>query len=236
MIDDPADSPRSIGCGSVERNQAKRLWRRIVTGARREIGNAGATDPVTGRIFGALNEREAVESGRASVGHHTYGSFVVNVGRGEQGNVRIGAYCSIAHGVEFTVGGNHRVDWISTYPFRVLWNMPGAWLDGHPRAERDIEVGNDVWIGAQALIFPGVKIGDGAVVATRAVVTREVRPYAIVAGMPAREVRRRFSDEGIEALLDLRWWDWPEEQVQAHVDLLCSEDLPALLAAAARQS
>jgi acetyltransferase-like isoleucine patch superfamily enzyme len=196
---------------------------------RVEIGNAGATDPSTGELFGALNTDEAVASGRATIGRHTYGSFKVNVGRGERARVHIGAFCSMAHGVEFVVGGNHRPDWVTTYPFRVMWGMPGAWSDGHPRPESDIEVGNDVWIGAQALILPGVKIGDGAVVGARAVVTRDVRPYAIVGGIPAREIRRRFSDEQVDALLELRWWDWPEEKLRAHVDLLCSPEVGALL-------
>jgi carbonic anhydrase/acetyltransferase-like protein (isoleucine patch superfamily) len=89
-----------------------------------------------------------------------------------------------------------------------------------------------VWIGSDALIFAGVTIGDGAVIGARAVVTRPVRPYAVVVGAPAREVRRRFSDEQVDALLKLRWWDWPPERVRAHVDLLSSPDVEALLAAA----
>jgi chloramphenicol O-acetyltransferase type B len=204
----------------------------VVRRTRAEIGNAGATDPCTGELFGALNAEEARASGRATVGRHTYGAFTVNVGRGERARVHIGAFCSIAVGVEFVVGGNHRPDWVSTYPFKVLWGMPGAWEDGHPRPESDIEVGNDVWIGAQALILPGVKIGDGAVIGARAVVTKDVRPYAIAAGVPAREVRRRFEDEQVDALIELRWWDWPEEKLREHVDLLCSPQVDALRALA----
>jgi chloramphenicol O-acetyltransferase type B len=216
----------------MERRQAQRVLRRVVGRTRGAIGSAGAIDPVTGELFGALTPNEAVGCGRATVGPHTYGDFRINVGRGERARVDIGDYCSIAFGVKFVVGGNHRPDWVSTFPFRVLWGMPGAWTDGHPRPEGDITVGSDVWIGAEALILPGVKIGDGAVIGTRAVVTRDVRPYAIVGGIPAREIRRRFSDEQVEALLKLRWWDWPEERVREHVDLLCAPDVDALLAIA----
>jgi chloramphenicol O-acetyltransferase type B len=218
----------------MERGQALRVLRRVASRTRIAIGDAGATDPATGEVFGSLTLQEAVDCGRATKGEHTYGECTVRVGQGERARVRIGDYCSIAVGVEFSLGGNHRLDWVSTYPFRVLWGLPGALTDGHPRPEDDTEVGNDVWIGTQALIMPGVKIGDGAVIGARAIVTHDVRPYAVVGGVPAREIKRRFSDEQIEALLDLRWWDWPEERVRAHVEQLSSPDVTALLALAAR--
>lgn len=208
------------------------MLRRMVNRTREAMGSAGAIDPVTGQLFGALTPEEAVACGRATIGPHTYGEFSISVGRGERARVHIGDYCSIAYGVKFFIGGNHRPDWVSTYPFRVLWGMPGAWVDGHPRPEGDITVGNDVWIGNESLILPGVTIGDGAVIATRAVVAGDVRPYAIVGGIPACEIRRRFSDEQVEGLLRLRWWEWPEERIRAHVDLLCSPDVDALLATA----
>lgn len=219
-----------VSLSGVERGQMLRILRRALERTRTEIGNAGATDPVTGDMFGSLTTAEAIAAGRASVGRHTYGSFKVNAGRSDRARLKIGAFCSIAYGVEFSLGGNHRADWISTYPFRVMWGLPGAFTDGHPRSERDTEVGNDVWIGAQALILPGAKIGDGAVVAARAVVTGEVRPYAIVGGVPARELRRRFDDRQIELLLELRWWEWPDELIRDNVDLLCSPDVDGLLA------
>jgi acetyltransferase-like isoleucine patch superfamily enzyme len=218
----------------MERAQAQRILRRVVRRARVEMGNAGATDQATGEVFGALTLEEAVACGRATVGAHTYGVCTVHVGQGERARAHFGSYCSIAVGVELLLGGNHRADWVSTYPFRVLWNLPGALSDGHPRPEPDIEIGSDVWIGTKAMVMPGVKIGHGAVIAARALVTRDVRPYAIVGGVPAREIRRRFSDEQIEGLLALRWWEWPEERVRASLDLLSSPDVDALLAGAER--
>lgn len=204
--------------------------RRIVEWAGVRIGEAGAT-AATRELFGAMTAIEAIKCGRAIAGPESYGAFTVHVGRGERARARIGAYCSMAEGVSFVVGGNQRVDRISTFPFRVVWDMPGAWSDGHPRDERDVVIGNEVWIGRQALILPGVVIGDGAVVGARAVVARTVRPYAIVVGNPAREIRRRFTDDVFERLLDLRWWDWPEEKVRANVSLSCASDVEALLTA-----
>ena len=211
--------------------QARRVARRLLDWARFSVGDAGERDPITGELIGTLTAREAIDSGRAIVGPHSYGTFRIRIGKGERGRVRIGDYCSMAQGVQFSLGGNHRVDWVTTYPFRVILGLPGAWTDGHPRPEGEIVVGNDVWIGAEALILAGVTIGDGAVIAARAVVTGDVAPYAIVGGIPAREIRRRFTPEQIDALLALRWWEWPEDRIRAHVDLLCSPDVEGLLAA-----
>jgi acetyltransferase-like isoleucine patch superfamily enzyme len=186
---------------------------------------------VTGGVVGTLTAREAVDAGLAQIGPHTYGGFHVRLGPGDRARVVIGDYCSIAGGVQFSPGGNHRTDWVSTFPFRIQFGMDGAWRDGHPVPAQDIHVGNDVWIGSEVLIMGGVTIGDGAVIAARAVVTGDVAPYAIVGGIPARLIRRRFSDEQVASLLALRWWTWPEEQVRAHVDLLCAPDIDAFIAA-----
>jgi chloramphenicol O-acetyltransferase type B len=212
--------------------QCRRLLRRIHARALGSLIEAGVEDPITGELIGILTPEEAVAAGRAVVGPHTYGPFRLCIGKGERWHLEIGDYCSIADGVQFGLGGNHRVDWVSTYPFRIMFGLPGAWQDGHPRPEGDIVVGNDVWLGTDALIMPGVRIGDGAVVTARAVVTRDVAPYAIVGGLPAREIRRRFSPAQIEGLLALRWWDWPEATVREHVELLASGDVERLLAVA----
>lgn len=139
---------------------------------------------------------------------------------GEDGVDRllIGSFCSIGSGAAFIMAGNqgHRNDWISTFPF--YWMSDVAAFEGAGNGYRpagDTVIGNDVWIGSEAIIMPGVNIGDGAVIGTRAVVTRDVEPYAIVGGNPARTIRKRFGDGDIALLRDLRWWDWTEEQLRA---------------------
>ena len=198
---------------------------------RARVGIDRGRDPRTGRLTGALTAREAVAAGWATVGAHTYGAYTVHAGPGDRAALRIGAYTSIGEGVEFALGGNHRADWVSTFPFRVAFGLPGAHEDGHPRSERDIVVGNDVWIGHDALVLPGATIGDGAVIGARAVVTKEVRPYAIVVGSPLREVRRRFDDEQVRALLRIRWWEWPDEVVRERVAQLSSRDVAGFITA-----
>ena len=190
-----------------------------------------AREEGTGRLCGALTEREAVRAGQATVGRETYGWPVMHFGPGETTKVEIGSFCSFARGVELVVGGEHRTDWVSTYPFRVRWNLDGKYRDGHPRPSGDIVVGNDVWVGAGALVLSGVKIGDGAVVGARAVVASDVRPYAVVVGNPAREVRRRFTDEQVEALLRIAWWDWPEPKVREVVGELNGGSVEEFIAA-----
>ncbi len=160
----------------------------------------------------------------------TYGPFEVVHYQGDPPNeIRVGRYCSIASGVRFFIGGNHRSDWASTYPFRFMLGLHGAGEDGHPASKGPILIGNDVWIGENAVILSGVTIGDGAVVATEAVITRDVRPYAVVVGNPAREVRRRFSDDQVDELLALRWWDWPAAEIREIVPLLNGSPIGELI-------
>ena len=147
--------------------------------------------------------------------------------------VTIGGYGAIAANVEFVVGGNHRVDWVSTFAFRHVLGLPGAATDGCPQSAGPIVVGSDVWIGRDALILSGVTIGHGAVIGARTVVAKDVRPYAIVVGNPAREVRRRFSDAQVEALLASEWWTWPPAEVLSIVDLLNGAGVDEFLAYAA---
>ncbi len=126
----------------------------------------------------------------------------------------IGKFCSIASGATFLLAGNqgHRMDWISTFPFSADVFGDGV-KNGFERAG-DTVIGNDVWIGTEAMILPGVKIGDGAVIAARAVITKDVEPYSVVVGNN-RVVKKRFSDEQITKLLTIKWWDWPLEKLKA---------------------
>lgn len=143
----------------------------------------------------------------------------------------IGSFCSIGSGAAFIMAGNqgHRSDWISTFPFFWMPEVPAfAGAKNAFRPAGDTVIGNDVWIGSEAIIMPGVTIGDGAVIGTRALVTRNVEPYAIVGGNPAKVIRKRFDDADIARLSEIRWWDWSDEQLKPAMPLLTSGDVAAL--------
>ncbi|WP_275666539.1 CatB-related O-acetyltransferase [Laribacter hongkongensis] len=160
-----------------------------------------------------------------SYGVASYGIPIVE-DYGSEACLVIGSYCSIAYGVRVFLGGNHRVDWVSTYPFPMMFdNQNLLSINGCGVSKGDVVIGNDVWIGSYAFIMSGVNIGDGAVIAANAVVTKDVPPYAIVAGNPARVVKFRFSHEIVDCLLRIKWWDWPVEKVIAAAPGLCHEDI-----------
>lgn len=142
----------------------------------------------------------------------------------------IGKFCAIASGVEFIMnGGNHLVEAISSYPFSIFGNGWEQAMDGRNFPNKgDIHVGNDVWLGYRSVILAGVTIGDGAIVGAYSVVTKNVPPYTIVAGNPAKEIRMRFPEAEIERLLALRWWDWPIEKITQHVHDLTGRSVEGL--------
>ncbi|WP_321798227.1 type B chloramphenicol O-acetyltransferase [Caballeronia sp. J97] len=143
----------------------------------------------------------------------------------------IGSFCSIGSGAAFMMAGNqgHRKDWISTFPFFYMQDEP-AFADARDAFEPagDTIIGSDVWIGSEAMIMPGVRIGHGAVIGSRALVTKDVEPYTIVGGNPAKPIRKRFSDEEIDMLLAMCWWDWPLDEIRESMKLLCSTDIATL--------
>lgn len=167
-----------------------------------------------------------------SIGAYSYGRPKVRFPESGR-KLTIGRYCSIADKVEILLGGDHRLDWASTYPFAAMrGHFPDAQAPEDFHASRgDVVIGHDVWLGSGCLILSGVTVGHGAVVAARAVVTRDVAPYAVVAGNPAREVRRRFPPDVVEALVAAAWWDRPQAEVSRLVPLLQSGRIDALLAA-----
>ncbi|CAE6935943.1 Chloramphenicol acetyltransferase [Vibrio sp. B1REV9] len=146
---------------------------------------------------------------------------------GEVDKLIIGKFCSIASGATFMMAGNqgHRVDWISTFPFSPEQFGEGV-QSGFERSG-DTVIGNDVWIGTEAMIMPGVNIADGAVIGARAVITKDVPPYSIVVGHN-HIVRRRFDEESIDILLRIKWWDWPLEDIKQAVSIMCSGDVASL--------
>jgi acetyltransferase-like isoleucine patch superfamily enzyme len=161
---------------------------------------------------------------------YTYGLPVVK-DWGEGKSLFIGKYCSIADDVLLMLGGNHRLDWVSTYPFNAFNQQFPKFknITGHPASKGDIKIGNDVWIGNGVTILSGVTIGDGAVIGAKSVVTKSIPPFAIAVGNPARVVRYRFDSESIEGLLKIKWWDWDEEKINFYSELICQPDIKAFV-------
>ncbi|MDW3713148.1 MULTISPECIES: Vat family streptogramin A O-acetyltransferase [unclassified Pseudomonas] len=143
----------------------------------------------------------------------------------------IGRFCAIARGVKFIMNGaNHKLSGFSTYPFQIFgggWERHMPELSEFPN-KGDTRIGNDVWIGYEALIMPGVTIGDGAIISSRSVVTRDVPPYTVVGGNPAEPLKQRFPDAVVERLLAIAWWDWPVETISRHMAAIMAADLDAL--------
>ena len=145
----------------------------------------------------------------------------------------IGRFCSIACGAKFLFNSaNHRMSSLSTYPFPLFFEEWG--LDMKKVADSwdnkgDIIIGNDVWIGYEAVILAGVTIGDGAVIGSRALVTKDVAPYTIVGGIPAKPIRKRFSEGTIKTLLELKWWDWPKERIARNITAIQSGAIEKLV-------
>jgi acetyltransferase-like isoleucine patch superfamily enzyme len=166
---------------------------------------------------------------KVKVGEYTYGLPTV-LHWGENAGLKVGKFCSFASNVVIMLGGNHRVDWVTTYPFA---SLPEAWpeaalIEGHPATNGDVIIGNDVWVGHGVTILSGVTIGDGAAIAACSVVTKDVAPYAIVAGNPAKQIRKRFDDAIIEKLLLTQWWNWPIDKIRKNVRILCSSNIDML--------
>jgi acetyltransferase-like isoleucine patch superfamily enzyme len=179
----------------------------------------------------AFYTRDWLREPYAEIGAHTYGKPEVVQFYGSEARLAIGKFCSIAGSVTIFLGGDHRTDWVTTYPFPVLsafWpSVPS--IPDTAVTKGDVVIGNDVWIGFGAMILAGVTIGDGAVIGARAVVASNVAPYTVAVGNPARPAGQRFDDETVSRLLRIRWWDWSDEVIAERIPLLCSGDLPSFL-------
>lgn len=145
-----------------------------------------------------------------------------------------GKFCSIAENVKFYMGGNHRTDWVTTFAFghihkHVFDTFNG---EGHPSTKGNIIIGNDVWIGANTTIMSGITVGDGAVIANNSHVVKNVEPYSLVGGNPAKFIKYRFSKEQIDALLEIKWWDWPDEKINKYLPLLCNSNIDEFIKSA----
>lgn len=145
----------------------------------------------------------------------------------------IGKFCSIASGVKFMMGGTHghNYNWIASYPLDFLDDNYDGYVSIPPKGynlKGNTVIGNDVWIGAESLIMPGIHIGDGAVIASRSVVVKNVGPYEIWGGNPACLIKKRFKDDEIEKLLDIKWWGWSLDVIKENLDLIRSSDVNLL--------
>ena len=188
--------------------------------------------------------KDVITGPNIEVGDYTiYNDFVHNPCAFEKNNIlyhypvngdklKIGKFCSIACGAKFLfTSGNHAMQSLSTYPFPICFdeweldaqNIRDAWDN-----KGDTVIGNDVWIGYEAVILSGVTIGDGAIIGARAVVTKDVPPYTVVGGVPAKPIRKRFDDATIERLETLRWWDWDYEKIKRSIPAIQSGDITAL--------
>jgi acetyltransferase-like isoleucine patch superfamily enzyme len=177
------------------------------------------------RLVRGRDERSTPTSPLCTYGSHTYGQIDIRAWptAGDQFPlITVGSYSSIASGVLAIINGDHNYRNISTFPFAERWGMPEL-TRSLPQSTGRIEIGNDVWIGQGVLLLGNITIGSGSVIGAGAVVASSVRPYSIVVGNPAREIRRRFGDDEVERLLALRWWDLSDDSVRRFAHLLCEE-------------
>lgn len=164
------------------------------------------------------------------VGRYTYGTPIV-YWEDHNNPLTIGSFCSIAENVRIFCGGNHRTDWVTTYPFgHINTNVFDAKVGhGHPGSKGGVTIGHDVWIASNVTIMSGVTIGSGAVIANNSHVVKDVEPYSIVGGNPAKLIKYRFEPEIIAKLLRLQWWHWDIKQINKNLHLLCSDRVAELL-------
>jgi chloramphenicol O-acetyltransferase type B len=173
------------------------------------------------------NLRRLEKQGVVIRGVGTYGVPTVWTFPYEDAKLIIGRYSAV--GGTHLLGGQHAIKHVASYPLRIHLGMEGAGEDGNPAKRGDIVIGSDVWVTFGSYVLSGVTIGDGAVVATGSIVTKDVPPYAIVGGNPAKVIKYRHTEEQIAALLEIKWWDWPEDEIRKAVPYLASEDVDAFI-------
>ena len=168
-----------------------------------------------------------------SFGKYTYGEPIIHW-KNNNAKLVIGSFCSIADNVNIWLGGNHRTDWVTTYPFGHIHqnNFNKFNGEGHPSTKGDVIIGNDIWIGSNVTIMSGVTIGDGTVIANNSHVVKNVEPYSLVGGNPAKLIKYRFTKEQIEKLLEIKWWDWDDSKINDFTPLLCNENIDEFIKSA----
>ena len=179
--------------------------------------------------------------GWVEIGKYTYGITDDNIiwdseacgynSEKKQPKLIVGNYCSVGVNSKFFLGGNHRHDWVTTYPFQVKYLHNNTFdtlkddIDGYPLSNGDIIIGNDVWFGENVTVMSGIKIGDGAVIGTNSTVVKNVEPYNIVGGHPAKHIKYRFNDEIVKKLLNIKWWNVDESKLNLLLPYMCNNDI-----------
>ncbi len=172
-----------------------------------------------------------------SFGNYTYGESNISIKSWDEGTTLIvGKFCSIAENIQVFIGGNHRSDWVTTYPFghinhEIFTNFDGK---GHPKSNGNVIIGNDVWIGSNATIMSGITIGDGAIIACNSHVIKDVEPYSIVGGNPAKLIKYRFTKKQIDELLKIKWWDYEESKINELLPYLCNNNIDKFIELASK--
>jgi len=170
-----------------------------------------------------------------TIGKNTYGHQHIKLRHwGEPTKLVVGNFCSIAFDVTIYLGGNHRMDWVTTFPFP---NNPVLENNNIERSttvgtKGDVVIGNDVWIGDNVTIMSGITIGDGACIACNSHIVKDVEPYSLVGGNPAKLIKYRFTEEQIKKLLEIKWWFWEDEKINKYVPLLLNENIDQFISAA----
>lgn len=206
-------SSESLFCRLGNVDYVKRLIKQLI------LSRASATQITQLQNLGIVGSGGGV----VDVGEGTYGENHLIIHKwNSKTKIKIGKYCSIADSVHIFLGGNHDISAVSTYPFGTTSEELIGPREGHPKSNGDISIGNDVWIGSHVSIMSGIVIGDGAVIAAFSHVVKDVLPYEVVGGNPARHIKMRFDAESVEKLLKVRWWDWEKSEIRHNRDLLTS--------------
>lgn len=153
------------------------------------------------------------------IGEYTYGRPNVF---GDEATLKIGKFCSLAMNTTIYLGAEHQTKWVTTYPFFAKFKEASGTSN---TTKGNVVIGNDVWLADGVLVLSGVSIGDGAVVAARSVVTKDVKPYEIVGGNPAKHIKYRFTEDQIDKLLKIKWWDWEIDKIKSNFELILCDDI-----------